>query len=200
MSYASGLALGASLGKMIHDFLVSGAKKSPKNFAKNEGLALVSALPGRHRYRAFGLDGNLAKLLPEKFTRLEFIESCSVNPLTGSILLVFSPADLDKVNKLMRDFSRRFFGGNDAASPDAAPNQASDIPRAGKLTQSVRAQARQISDWLKVHTGGWFDISSLASVFFLFRGLRKMLLTQQMPSGSQMLWWALSLMRGWRTA
>ena len=42
-------------------------------------------------------------------------------------------------------------------------------------------------------------MSSLASLLFLLRGLRKMLLTGQYPSGSQMLWWAVTLMRGWRT-
>ena len=47
-------------------------------------------------------------------------------------------------------------------------------------------------------TGNSFDISALISLFFLIRGIRKMLVYGQRPSGPSMIWWALHLMKGWR--
>ena len=70
---------------------------------------------------------------------------------------------------------------------------------AGALTKSVRGTVRAFSSWIRTASHGWLDVSSAAFLVFLLRGLRKMILTKQYPSGSQMLWWAVSLMRGWRT-
>ena len=61
------------------------------------------------------------------------------------------------------------------------------------------APGREFSAWINRHTAGWFDMSSLVSLLFALRGIRKVLMTYSSPSGAQMLWWALSLMRGWRT-
>ncbi|MCI6085918.1 HMA2 domain-containing protein [Selenomonas sp.] len=58
---------------------------------------------------------------------------------------------------------------------------------------------RDFSAWIRTASHGWLDISSAVFLIFLLRGLRKMILMKQYPSGSQMLWWAVSLMRGWRT-
>ena len=204
MSYAAGLALGASLGKGIHDLLWT-----DEHYKRAGGLTIVSDLPGRRRYRAATLTDGLARLLQEKLTQVEYIISCRVNAVSGSILLEFAPADKGKIDNLMTKINERVFGGKARRTPLAATvtpcqgqrvNNNMPVPQAGKLTQNVRRWAGDLSDWLKNVTGGWFDISSLASTFFLIRGLRKTLLTQQMPSGSQMLWWALSLMRGWKTA
>ncbi|WP_337610533.1 HMA2 domain-containing protein, partial [Mitsuokella jalaludinii] len=74
-----------------------------------------------------------------------------------------------------------------------------DESHAGKVTRSVRNSGRAFSAWINRHTAGWFDMSSLVSLLFALRGLRKVLMTYSSPSGAQMLWWALSLMRGWRT-
>ena len=206
MSYAAGLAVGATLGKGIHDLIWRETKPKPH-------LTLVSDLPGRRRYRTAGISGELAALLQDKLPCLPCIDSCRVNAASGSILLEFAPENAAKVTEVMSQVETRLFGGKVCTSANktqpavnatkiSRPREARAnlAPQAGKLTQNVRQCAVSISDWLKKVTGGWFDISSLASVFFLIRGIRKTLLTQQMPSGSQMLWWALSLMRGWRTA
>ena len=64
---------------------------------------------------------------------------------------------------------------------------------------SVRGSMRDFSAWIQRHTGGWLDVSSAAFLLFLLRGVRKVVMTKIAPSGAQMLWWAVSLMRGWRT-
>ena len=74
-----------------------------------------------------------------------------------------------------------------------------DESHAGRITRSVRNSGREFSAWINRHTAGWFDMSSLVSLLFALRGIRKVLMTYSSPSGAQMLWWALSLMRGWRT-
>ena len=47
-------------------------------------------------------------------------------------------------------------------------------------------------------TGNVLDLRSLVSFIFIIRGMRKMIMLNQRPSGPQMLWWAAALMRGGR--
>ncbi len=70
---------------------------------------------------------------------------------------------------------------------------------AGDITRSIRGSVRDFSAWIRDHTNGWFDVSSLAALLFLLRGIRKLIIDRKSPSGSQMLWWGISLLRGWRT-
>jgi len=163
---------------------------------------LVSSLPGRRRYRASKLSPELAKLLEEQLVKLNYVKSVQANPVSGSILLVFDEAYEADVEQLAQWLERKFFGGVAAKISQGFGKMAamaSSEAHAGSITRSIRNTARAFSQWIKDHTCGWFDMSSLASLLFLLRGLRKMMLTKQYPSGSQMLWWAVTLMRGWRT-
>ena len=47
-------------------------------------------------------------------------------------------------------------------------------------------------------TANVLDLRSLVSFIFIIRGMRKMIMLNQRPSGPQMLWWAAALMRGGR--
>lgn len=160
------------------------------------GFRCVSRLPGRRRYRA-AMTRELAALLESKLSQLTFLKNVEVSSVTGSLLFVYDPADEAKMDVLAdflrdsifrRDWQRTI---DDVAQPLEA--------HAGALTKSVRGSVRDLSMWIRRATCGWLDVSSAAFLIFLLRGLRKMILTKQYPSGSQMLWWAVSLMRGWRT-
>lgn len=207
MSYVSGFMLGASIGKAIHQAMF-GSKKDVKSFAPPPKAAaakpvlplkLVSFTKGRRRYRASFISRELAVSLEEKLARLNFIKQVQVNALSGSLLLTFDEKDAAKVDALAKWLLVHIFTpqlkNTVAADDDYAPSEA----HAGSITKSIRNSTRAFSGWINKSTCGWFDISSLASLIFMLRGLRKMILTQQYPSGSQMMWWALALMRGWRT-
>lgn len=209
MSYVSGFMMGAAIGKSIRQVVTGGGNPSRrKAFAKAagkaqtagkrapvEGVQLISALPGRRRYRA-SFSAELGKLLEEKLSQLSYVKSVQVNAVSGSILLTFAPQDDVYIDKLAKWLEQHLF------KKTLQTGDKLDIDlesHAGSITRSIRNTARALSQWIKDHTCGWFDMSSLASMLFLLRGLRKMLLTGQYPSGSQMLWWAVTLMRGWRT-
>ena len=218
MSYVSGFMMGAAIGKSIRQMVAGGGapkmggtaamplRKVQRTMAAAvcpaPSFKLVSSLPGRRRYRVSKLSPELSKLLEEQLIKLSYVQSVQANPVSGSILLVFDEAYEADVEQLAQWLERKFFGGvADKISRGLGKMaaMASSEAHAGSITRSIRNTARAFSQWIKDHTCGWFDISSLASLLFLLRGLRKMMLTKQYPSGSQMLWWAVTLMRGWRT-
>ena len=165
-----------------------------------EPFALVSRQPGRRRYRASfakELEGTLARL-----SSLPFLKEVRASALTGSILFVYeaNEANEEEMDRLATALRERVFR---CSLPPAPPRKMGEgLPseaHAGAVTRSLRGTVRSFSAWLKEHTGGWLDISSAASLFFFLRGFQKMFERQQFPTGSQMFWWAVSLMRGWRT-
>jgi hypothetical protein len=217
MSYVSGFMMGAAIGKSIRQMVAGGGapkmgaaamplRKVQRTVAAAvcpaQSFKLVSSLPGRRRYRVSKLSPELAKLLEEQLVKLSYVQSVQANPVSGSILLVFDEAYEADVEQLAQWLERKFFGGvagKISRGFDKMAAMASSEAHAGSITRSIRNTARAFSQWIKDHTCGWFDMSSLASLLFLLRGRRKMMLTKQYPSGSQMLWWAVTLMRGWRT-
>lgn len=218
MSYVSGFMMGAAIGKGIRQFFsgtpaqgrnMQAARRAQGTVSRAAGkaaaektlpaFALVSALPGRRRYRAGKIAPSIAKMLEESLARFDFVKSISANALSGSILITFDEKDAVRVDGLAAWLEERFFRIPAAGAAEKAEAAAIDESHAGGITRSVRNSGRAFSAWINRHTCGWFDMSSLASLLFALRGLRKMLMTYSSPSGAQMLWWALSLMRGWRT-
>lgn len=213
MSYVSGFMLGASIGKAIHQAMVGGpapaagaraARRAPAPQAVRAAAAasipplkLIAATPGRRRYRAIAIAPELAASLEANLGKLAFIKSVSVNAVSASILVTYDEKNAAQVDALAKWLFIHVFTPQTAPAPQAVntPSEA----HAGSITKSIRNSTRAFSGWINKSTCGWFDISSLASFIFIIRGLRKMVLTQQYPSGSQMMWWALALMRGWRT-
>lgn len=215
MSYVSGFMMGAALGKSIRQMLAGNSRPAVRPAVRRSvgravqgvrqrvvpqsPLQLVSKLPGRRRYRVTdGMSPELAALLTSKLNQLSFLDQVTANAATGSILFVYDSVYEAKMDLLVKWLQARLFPPKSVRETvrDFADQE---VARAGSLTRSVRSSACALSGQIKDLTGGVFDISSLASVMFLLRGLRKLVLTHQAPSGSQMLWWALTLMRGWRT-
>ena len=214
MSYVSGFMMGAAIGKSIRQmFGGSSAAATSGNPAVGRrgwaaplpgqaavgdapSFALVSTLPGRRRYRASRIAPAIAAALEERLSSLEFIKEIQVNALSGSILITFDETDCLRVDALAAWLKEHLFSEMPSAEVACA---GLDESHAGKVTRSVRNSGRAFSAWINRHTAGWFDMSSLVSLLFALRGLRKVLMTYSSPSGAQMLWWALSLMRGWRT-
>ena len=196
MSYISGFMMGAAIGKGVRQFLSGGAPTGKKNVTrKAQPFALVSAQSGRRRYRAATISAELASLLEEKIGKLNFVKSVKVNAVTGSILLEYAPENEKKIDFLAAALAQKIF----VASAVTSEAKSGEQSGAGAITESVRRSMRDFSSFIKRNTGGIFDAKSLAAALLMLRGIRKMILTKQYPSGSAMLWWAVSLMRGWRT-
>lgn len=212
MSYVSGFMMGAAIGKGVRQFFsgkpgagvlphigrspAGGRPVAPQEIEAPRGLALVSRIPGRRRYRA-PLTPQQAQLLEGELRRLAFLQEVRVSALTGSLLFRYAPQDEKKMDEVEAILRERIFRSASLCPPESAvlPLEA----HAGALTRSVRGSMRDFSAWIQCHTGGWLDVSSAAFLLFLLRGVRKMVMTKIAPSGAQMLWWAVSLMRGWRT-
>ena len=182
----------------------SSQSKQAQKFSASQPIELVSSLPGRRRYRMAGMSEAQAKLLEEMLGKLPYMKQVTANPISGSLLLLYDETKDTEVGGLVSALKASCYRnvpsmGNEPA-PSSLPSFLSDAPHTGSLTRSIRNAIYSFSIWIKRNTGGLLDASSLASLLFFFQGLRKMLLTQQFPSGSQMFWWAISLMRGWRAA
>lgn len=202
MSYISGLMMGAAIGKSIRQMFAGSrpaVNKAAVAAVPLPPLALVFETAGRRRYRA-RFSAELGKLLEEKLAKLPFIQKVEANAASGSILILFDETAAARMDALAGWLETTIFTAGPA--PAAAGKAADSLPNedhAGLITRSIRRSARDFSAWIKRTTCGWFDLSAIVSLLFMLRGVRKMVLTQQYPSGTQFIWWALSLMRGWRT-
>ena len=119
-----------------------------------------------------------------------------MNADSGSILLIYHPEDEAHILVLAEELEKIFSKGHPA-------------PHVGTLAQSIRSSVHAFSGWIQSHSGGALDLNSLAAGVFFLIGIRQLVLanaagaagagTRTSPSGFQMLWWGLTLMRGWRT-
>lgn len=200
MSYMSGIMMGAAFGKKLHDYIKGGAQVSriiskpceTKKAGKvKRGLTLVHALPGRRRYHTDALYGDLPliRLLQEELIKLDFIISVTADAMTGSLLLVYVPESEKQVDALAVFLENRIF-----------TNTVSEARPASSVGENIIQTFSSINAIVRKKTYGVFDLNSLLSVWFIIRGIRKIVMQGQYPAGPQMLWWAFSLLRGWRMA
>ena len=68
----------------------------------------------------------------------------------------------------------------------------------GQLLNSIRNTLREFNAWVKSITGGLLDLNMSMAIFFIVRGIRRIILEKQYPNAWQMIWWASSILRGWR--
>ena len=213
MSFMSGIMMGAAIGRNIHDMVlmnkgmkkqgpsVAAAKAMPVAATPVEEFALVSAMPGRRRYRMASLVNNasLAVLLEKQLQRVNYVYEAKANPATGSLLIVFEghEAEMDKLAEGIRQIVA---GGNGLERQAGSNGHEADeryLPPT-LYARSWRGTGSFMNTQVRSLTCGWFDISTLLSLFFLIRGIRRMLIYGDRPNGSAMIWWALHLMKGWK--
>lgn len=212
MSYVSGFMLGASIGKAVHSFLhgspqstatpgrgfvtaPQNVRTAPPTNCVTPAFACVSSLPGRRRYRAAALVGNasLADLLQEGLEKVKGITSVQVNVTTGGILIC---AEDDSVFKRVEVFLEgRFFLSPCVRETMARPQMPHRQP-ASEYKHTLQEVMGTMSDYIYERTHRLFDLRSLVSFILIVRGIRRMVTLDEMPSGPQMLWWAVALLRG----
>ena len=211
MSYISGFMMGAVIGKQIHNALWgkgSGqdiratASRQPRAAKEELPLfAIASSIKGRRRYYAAALLRNegLKKLLEDKLPQVSIVKSVAINTVTGSLLVLHCGTE-EQMNELearMEEHifkvsfgNKKFFGGHQAIVEEGL----------AATGTSIKRSVAKINAYVKMITANWFDLRSIASIALIIRGLRKVFAYGQRPSGPQMLWWALSLLRGGRFA
>ena len=186
----SGLAGGASAlaglfgGGRTGGHGTAAAQVQPQERAE-QPFVCVHASCGRRRYRTPYLTAEFAKVLEASLARLPFVTAVRANALAGSILFVYAPEDEAHILILAEGLEAIFAEGRTAPPP-------------ATLARSLRRSVHEFSGWIQRNTGGALDLSSVVAGIFVLRGIRQLVLSNNTPSGSQMLWWALTLMRGWK--
>ena len=109
MNYATGLMLGAAIGKNIRGVFAhdTGAAQGARGSASP--FALVSQTSGRRRYRVQHISAELAQALETKIATLDYIDAVSVNSNTGSILITHAPQNARRVDALVAALKERVF-------------------------------------------------------------------------------------------
>ena len=109
------------------------------------------------------------------------------------------------IDRLMTDLGKRVFGMEPrTAGFSLTQGLSSLLPAAGvaqplaEVGASLRRTVGAANSWLREKSGGWLDFPSVFALGFIARGMRKVLLYDQRPSGPQMLWWAFSILKGWK--
>lgn len=202
MSYISGFMMGATIGKTIRQYFGTPspaeknrrvARRVVRNVQQEEGpLVLVSATPGRRRYRMRPVPASCASHMEARLKTLALFDDVKVNAATGSIVVTYAVESDAEVRHFMNELRRRLFP--QPAKEDDAP----DETHAGSMTRSIRRSGRALSAWINKTTGGVLDLNMLTILIFTVRGFQKMVMTEG-PTAPQLFWWALSLLRGWRT-
>lgn len=222
MSYMSGIMVGWALAKGLRRIAARGGVFPSRSVtghgeraAENSRLGLLQgdfletkffrsvpaaftlahAIPGRRRYYAAALQGNevLAAQMKERLLAEDGVDGVEINPVTGSLLLFYHGTEA-ALDRLMEEAAWSF------VPPSATPLRFSGEEGLAAVGQNLRRMTGELNQRLKTATHGWLDLPSLFSFLFLIRGVQKMLLLKQFPSGPQLLWWAFSLLRGWRIA
>lgn len=206
MSYASGMAIGLTIGQQLLKFFSQDKESDSSgsfsferldreiNYLNKEieeqSIRLAHAIKGRRRYYIDALKNNekLAKLVSLNLSKLPFVKEVTTNINTGSLLILYSCAE-NIIDDLFMQMKKRVF------------NIGSKITAIGtgattKIGCALLSLAREINMWIKAKTGNLMDLRIVVAGLFLLRGLRKIMTMGQRPNGPQMLWWAFSILRG----
>ena len=122
--------------------------------------------------------------------------SVSVNPVVGSILLRAENDDIFRCVEVFLENRFFFCPRTDVADIcTAAPCDPGRQP-ASEYKHTLQEVMSTMSAYVYERTHHLFDLRSLVSFILIVRGIRRMVTLGEMPSGPQMLWWAVAILRG----
>lgn len=209
MSYASGMAIGLTIGQQLLKFFAQDNQEKKNNNSsvfnfeqldkelnyinrkiETHTIRLAHAIKGRRRYYIDMLKNNekLAKLISVKLSELPFVKEVTTNINTGSLLILYSCTE-NILDDIFTQLKQRVFsiGSRVITSSSGITTQIGCI-----LLNLIR----EINMWIKAKTGNLMDLRIAVAALFIIRGLRKVMTMGQRPSGPQMLWWAFSILKG----
>lgn len=209
MSYASGMAIGLTIGQQLLKFFAQDNQEKKNNNSsvfnfeqldkelnyinrkiETHTIRLAHAIKGRRRYYIDMLKNNekLAKLISVKLSELPFVKEVTTNINTGSLLILYSCTE-NIMDDIFTQLKQRVF-----SIGSRVITSSSDITtQIGCILLNL---IQQINMWIKAKTGNLMDLRIAVAALFIIRGLRKVMTMGQRPSGPQMLWWAFSILRG----
>lgn len=209
MSYTSGFMLGASIGKSLMNWSQSG-KKNVRQAARKVAapakallhkadqtetpvFACVSALPGRRRFRAAALVGNLklAAMLEEYLPQVGGVIAVIINATTGSILLT---ADDERVLDNLETFFRGKLFPQVPAPAEPVEEVIEEEIEESQYSSTMRSVFGFLSQIISSKTNNLFDLKSLLSMIFSVLGIYKIIQYRHQFNGPQLLWWASTLL------
>ena len=193
MSYASGMAIGLTIGQQLLKFFAQDNQEKKNNNSsvfnfeqldkelnyinrkiETHTIRLAHAIKGRRRYYIDMLKNNekLAKLISVKLSELPFVKEVTTNINTGSLLILYSCTE-NIMDDIFTQLKQRVFsiGSRVITSSSGITTQIGCI-----LLNLIR----EINMWIKAKTGNLMDLRIAVAA----------------PSGPQMLWWAFSILRG----
>ena len=150
------------------------------------GVALGQKLVGMGRGQTKGLGGRKAVKSSTQDQRLQSARIAAYKRMKARQLRqIQTPLETAE--------NRAFNAGFNYAFKDEFKDDPS-----GQLLNSFRKSIKEFNDWVKLKTNGILDLNMSMAIFFIIRGVRKFILEKQYPSAWQLIWWASSILRGWR--
>jgi copper chaperone CopZ len=154
------------------------------------GIELRHAIPGRVRLRFPGIKGEptLAREIERQLAGLTVVRRVEVSPVTGSVLVVYDPADSAAIAEL----GRMIIPGLDLDGLSAPEGVG---PAAGAETSSPAAAvadfARQLNAKVEAATGG-ADLRFLVPASLFVGGLVRLIVSKKLtsPAWYDFLWFA----------
>ena len=151
---------------------------------EHQQYQLVAKTTGRRRYHILSLVNNrlLATLLETKLRAISGLTEVRASDLTGSLIISYTLSE-EKVDDLIEKVAK-------IIKPTVPPLYD---------TFSSSVQNIQHQTDLAVHktSHGMFKFSSLLSLLFIIRGIRRMVVYDEKPDGPTLIWWAFQLVKGW---
>jgi copper chaperone CopZ len=155
------------------------------------GIELRHAIPGRIRLRIPAIKGEpgLSREVQRQLSALPVIRRVEVNPVTGSVLVLYDPADSAAIAQL----GRMMIPGLDLdAMPGPDDLTAADGNGSGSTAESVAEFGRRLNEKVQVATGHAADLKFLVPASLLVGGLVRLIASRKVPSPTwyDLIWFA----------
>ena len=167
-----------------------GDNRSPQGPDHLEGVELLHALPGRVRLRFPWIKSqpDLAREIQKQLTGLKIIRRVEVSTITGSVLVLYDPADTPAMEELGRlAIPGLKLGGMSAPGVSPPDEAAANV----SLSESIADYFRQLNAWVKEATGGP-DLKALLPSSLFLCGIVRLLIGKRItsPNWYDFLWFA----------
>lgn len=175
-------------GMLIAGLLGKGKAASLLPMLQSGPVQTDHATPGRVRFRIPSLSGNSrdADLIREKLSTLRGVESVDVNPVTGSVLVLYREEQVRP--DLLFAAIVRLLGLEDELVQTPSPT----------LVKELRSMLDSLNRVVYDRTGGLVDFSSALMIALVVAGTSKLFTDGKnaVPGGFTLLWWGLHQLLG----
>ncbi len=155
------------------------------------GIELRHAIPGRVRLRFPALKGqpDLSREVQKQLGALSVVRRVEVNPVTGSVLVLYDPADSAAIAQLGRLMIPEL---DLEAMPGGADLATGNGLASASPAEAVAAFTRRLNERLEAATGGAVDLKFLVPASLFAGGLLRLVASKKVPSPTwyDFLWFA----------